>query len=130
MPSRKTSSRGGGLTAALASVDARLAERIREMYQETIERGAHPNVEGVSLSSEYVPMDGDRYAISTVFIHGDEAVLLATLDLLRAMELLYCLLELTIGTRLRVLAIDLSIDEGRRTVIRLIEQCERESARR
>ncbi len=116
-----------GLTTLLKAVAPNLAERVAALYQETIDNGAHPNVEGVLLSSEVNPISEDRYSVSPLFIHGDEAVLLVILALIRAMELVYGLLELTIGDRLRILGVDRRVDEERRFVIKLIEDFERDA---
>jgi len=53
-------------------------------------------------------------------------VLFSILDLIRAMELVYRLLELTVGDRLRILGIDQRVDEARRTVLRLVDELERQ----
>jgi hypothetical protein len=114
------------LTVLLRGVDADLADRIQSVYGQTIEFGAHPNVEGVLLSSEINQLGEDRYEVSTIFLDGEEAVLLAILNLFSAMELVYRLLELTIGDRLRILGIDQRVDEQRRLIVQLIEDFERQ----
>lgn len=114
----------GELMQSLDVVDRDLAERIRSLYDQTIEFGAHPNVSGVSLSSEISPTTDGRYEISSIFLHGDEAILLSILDILRAMELVYRLLELLFKDRLRILGIDQKMDAERRLVLDLIRRLE------
>jgi hypothetical protein len=121
--------RWGTLKAMLQQVNGDLADRVQDLYEQTIEYGAHPNVDGVTLSSEMRQVASDRYEMSTIFLHGEDAVLLAILDLCRAMELVYRLLELTIGDRLRILNIDQRVDEERRLVVGLIDELEREKSR-
>jgi hypothetical protein len=116
------------LLKMLGGVDAELAGRIRTLYEECIEYGAHPNVDGVRLRSDVRPLGNDRYEISTIFIGGEEAVLLSILELTRAMELVYRQLVLTVGDRLRILGIDKRVEEERRHVLQLIAELEQRGA--
>lgn len=113
------------LARLLQGVDADLAERVQAFYGQTIEFGAHPNIDGVTLSSEIKQVGEDRYEVSTIFLSGEDSTLSAILDLMRAMELVYRLLELTIRDRLRLLGIDQRVDEQRRLIVQLIEDFER-----
>lgn len=118
----------GEVRSTLEKVDANLANRIQTLYEQVIEYGAHPNVDGVALSCEIKPLGEDKYEISTIFLDGRDAVLLGVLDLSRAMEFVYRLLKLTIGDRLRLLDIDRRMNDGRRLIVQLIDKLERERA--
>lgn len=118
--------RWSSLRELLREANADLDDRIHLLYEQTIECGAHPNIDGVSLGSEFRQIEKNRYAISTIFLHGEDAVLLAVLDLLRVMELVYRLLDLTIHDRLRILGVDQQVDQERQLVVRLISDLERE----
>jgi hypothetical protein len=118
------------LNEMLASVDARLAAEVEKQYSEAIDFGAHPNEQGVSLSIDVTAIDGDkRTSINTIFAHGPDAIRLAVLGLLRAMHLLYRLLSLTIGDRLRILGIDKDVQDSARFILRMIEEQERKTKR-
>jgi hypothetical protein len=116
----------GDLRRRLESVDADTARSIQNLYEEAIEYGAHPNVDGVALSSEVKDLGSDRFEVSTVFLHSEEAVLLAILQLLRVMEVVYRLLDRTIRHRLRILGLDQKFDESRNLILRLIGEFEAE----
>jgi len=112
------------LKEELTKVDLQLAGRVETLYEQTIEHGAHPNIEGVLLSSETKQVAEDRFEVSTIFAHGEEGILLTTVDLLRTMDLVYELLYLTIRDRLRILGIDQQIDKERRQVLAAIQAFE------
>ena len=114
-----------GLKALLRTVDPALCERVNILYDQTIDFGAHPNVEGVMLSSEVKQLADDKFEFSTIFLHGEEAVVLAVLDLLRAMQLSYQLLTLTVGDRLRILGVDEKLWRQNQLVLGLIERLEK-----
>jgi hypothetical protein len=121
--------RWGSLMGMVKTKDPRLAERISKLYEQVIETGAHPNVDGIQLSSETRQIADERFEISTIFLHGDEAVLIGLLNLLRAMELSYWLLDLTIHDRLRILGIDQQVKSDNERVVKLIEDLERRQER-
>lgn len=114
----------------LASVDAALNVEIQRQYKASIDFGAHPNEQGVSLSTEIERTEGEQTTINTIFAHGPEAIRLAALTILQAMGLVYRLLFHTIGDRLRILGIDREIDESRRFVLKVIEEQERNDGRK
>lgn len=83
-----------------------LAARISDEYDQLVDYGAHPNVDGLALSSDVKQLDHDKYEIITVFAHGREAVLLGVLDLLRCMHYVCQLLFMVIKERLQILGLD------------------------
>jgi len=111
----------GGLLKRLEAADPRLAERIQGLYEQSIDQGAHPNIGGIDLSLEVNHVDGDRHEMGTIFIHGGEAILAAIVDLIHAMSLVYQLLMLTIGDRLRILNIDRKVEAQHRRALELFE---------
>jgi len=114
------------LQKLLKETNADLAERIADEYDQLIAYGAHPNVEGLALSSEIKKLDGDKYEIVTVFTHGRDAVLVAILDLLRCMGYVYGLLELVIKERLQILGLDAEFQATEATIFGLISKLEAE----
>jgi hypothetical protein len=94
-----------GLRKLLASKDPALEKELNEFYGDTIELGAHPDVDGIMLSSEDLA-EGGKTKMSTIYLHGPDAIVIGILDLLRAMSLTYRLLFHTIGNRLLLLGID------------------------
>ncbi len=110
----------GTLIGLLREADADLADRVNTLYDITIDYGAHPNVDGVTLSTSIKNTGGDRFQVSTIFLHGQDEVLLSVLTLLRAMEMIYRLLDLTIHDRLQILGIDRQFDEQRHLLLKLL----------
>lgn len=94
------------ILSLLESADKDLAPRISDMYDQLIDYGAHPNVDGLALSSDVKYLGHDKYEITTVFAHGREAVLLAILDLIRCMHYVCQLLFMVIKERLQILGLD------------------------
>lgn len=83
-----------------------LAARVSDKYDELIDYGAHPNVDGLALSSDVKQLEHDKYEIITVFAHGREAVLIGVLDLVRCMHYVCQLLFMVIKERLQILGLD------------------------
>lgn len=94
------------LLKMLKGANQALAERISNEYDQLIDHGAHPNVDGLALSSDIRPLGQDKYEIVTVFAHGRDAVLVAILDLLRCMHYVCQLLFMVIKERLQILGLD------------------------
>ena len=94
------------LLKILEDKNEHLALRISDEYEQLIDLGAHPNVDGLALSSEINQVSQDKYEIITVFAHGREAVLLGILDLLRCMNYVCQLLFMVIKERLQILGLD------------------------
>ena len=114
------------LNEFLASVDSGLAEEVARQYSAAIDFGAHPNEQGIWLSVDVAAIDGHkRVSIDTIYAHGPEAILLAVLGLLRAMHLVFRLLLLTIGDRLRILGIDREVQDTDRFVLDVIAEQQR-----
>ncbi|MCZ8251188.1 MAG: hypothetical protein O9318_01835 [Hylemonella sp.] len=103
-----------------------LAERISVEYEQLIDYGAHPNVDGLALSSDVRQLDHDKYEIITVFAHGREAVLLAILDLLRCMHYVCQLLFMVIKERLQILGLDTEFLKTSELIHELIGKLEAE----
>ena len=112
----------------LTAIDAPLNTEVQRQYKASIDFGAHPNEQGVSLSTEIERIEGKQTAINTIYAHGPEAIRLAALTILQAMGLVYRLLFHSIGDRLRILGIDQEIDECRRFVLKVIGEQERSDA--
>lgn len=116
------------LIKSLEKVDKKTADLAQKLYDQTIDYGAHPNVAGVALNSEITQIDTNKFELTTVFLQGEDAILLTALDIFQTMELVYRLLELTIKDRLRILNIDLQVDEGRLFVVNLINKYQSEKS--
>jgi len=108
------------LMKLLEAKDAKLTQDVRAFYVESIEFGAHPNVEGVMLSTEVTTKDSQTL-LSTIHLHGPDAIILVVLDLLKAMNLVYRLLFHTIGDRLRILGIDEELRQGAKATLKALE---------
>ena len=85
-------------------------------YGDTIELGAHPNVDGILLSSEDIS-EGGKTKMSTIYLHGPDAIVIGILDLLRAMSFTYRLLFHTIGHRLQLLGIDEAVGKSAKATL-------------
>lgn len=116
------------LNEMLGRVDAGLAAEVEKQYSESIDFGAHPNEQGVSLSVDATATDDGKTSLSTIYMHGPVEIQFGILGLLRAMSLVYRLLFLTIGDRLRILGIDRELDAAARFVLQLIDEHERKAA--
>lgn len=116
----------GALMAMLKTSSPRLSDQIRSFYDHAIETGAHPNVDGVSLSCDTVEIGADKYAVSTIFMHGEEAVRIGVLELWNAMQLSFRLLQLTIPDRLSALGIDTLMADEKLRFAGTIEAFKRE----
>jgi hypothetical protein len=103
-----------------------LAARISDEYDQLIDHGAHPNVDGLALSADVKQLNHDKYEIITVFSHGREAVLLAILDLLRCMHYVCQLLFLVIKERLQILGLDAEFSKTSALIHELICKLEAE----
>ncbi len=103
-----------------------LAARISDEYDQLIDHGAHPNVDGLALSSETRQLGQDKYEIVTVFAHGREAVLIGMLDLLRCMHYVCQLLLMVIKERLQILGLDAEFQETSNLIYGLIGKLEAE----
>lgn len=111
----------------LAHQNGDLAANVGILYEQLIDMGAHPNVEGVALSADVAEAGDGKMRIGTIHLHGDsEAIRLAILELLRATCLGYALLELIIGARLRILGVDRNIAVVFAGVSALIDEAERQ----
>lgn len=61
----------------LAAMDSKLGDVVSELYEKTIEYGAHPNVDGVLISSEIQQTD-DKVVISAEYTTSNERKISAT----------------------------------------------------
>jgi hypothetical protein len=132
-PERKTAKRAfqwTGLMQLLATVDQGLAEEIGSHYDDSIDFGAHPNVEGVDLSSQVLKAEGEAATLNTIFAHGPDAIVLAITDIINTMQLVYRLLLHSFGDRMRVLSIDQHFTADARYFVTLFEEQRRELANR
>lgn len=114
------------LLKMLKGANQALAERISDEYDQLIDHGAHPNVEGLALSSNVKQVGQDKYEIVTVFAHGRDAVLVAMLDLLRCMHYVCQLLFMVIKERLRILGLDAEFQKTAALIHDLIGKLEAE----
>lgn len=114
------------LLKLLKGANKELAARISDEYDQLIEHGAHPNVDGLALSSDVKQLDNDKCEIVTVFAHGREAVVLAILDLLRCMHYVCQLLFMVIKERLQILGLDAEFLRTSELIYELIGKLEAE----
>lgn len=105
-----------------------LGSRVSKEYDDAIDLGAHPNVEGLSLSSDITQISKGKFEVSTIFFHGPEAVQLGILNLVQCMHAVTNLLGMTIKHRLRILGSDEKFNETDRLVLDLIRKMEAELA--
>lgn len=132
-PERKAAKKAfqwNGLMQLLGTVDQKLAEEIGSHYDDSIDLGAHPNVEGVDLSSQVVKSKEQGTTLNTIYAHGPDAILLAITDIINTMQLVYRLLVHSVGHRLRVLSIDQQFTADVRFFVTLFEEQTRELAKR
>lgn len=114
------------LLKLLETTNKNLAERISDEYDLLIDHGAHPNVDGLTLSSDIKQLANDKYEIITVFAHGREAVLLSILDLLRCMSYVCQLLYMVIKERIEILGLDAEFQQTSKLIHDLICNLEAE----
>jgi hypothetical protein len=131
-PERKAARRAfqwTGLMQLLTTVDQKLAGEIGSHYDDSIDFGAHPNVEGVDLSSQLVKSDGEGATLNTIYAHGPDAIVLAITDIINTMQLVYRLLLHSVGDRMRMLSIDQNFTADVRFFVTLFDEHRRELAR-
>lgn len=114
------------LLTMLKRANQELADRIADEYDQLIDHGAHPNVDGLALSSGIKQLGEDKYEIVTVFAHGRDAVLVAMLDLLRCMHYVCQLLFMVIKERLQLLGLDAEFQKTAVLIYQLIGKLEAE----
>lgn len=114
------------LLKMLKGANEELAARISDEYDQLIDQGAHPNVDGLALSSDVKHLDHDKYEIITVFAHGREAVLLGILDLVRCMHYVCQLLFMVIKEHLQILGLDAEFLNTSKLIHELICELEAE----
>jgi len=119
-----------GLMQLLGTVDQKLAEKIGSHYDDSIDFGAHPNVEGVDLSSQVVKSEGEGTTLNTIYAHGPDAIVLAITDIINTMQLVYRLLLHSVGHRMHVLSIDQHFTADVRYFVTLFGEHRRELAKR
>lgn len=132
-PERKAARKAfqwSGLLELLATVDQKLAQEIGGHYDNSIDFGAHPNVEGVNLSSQVVRSEEEGTTLNTIYAHGPDAIVLAIIDIINAMQLVYSLLLHSVGHRIRLLSIDKHFESDARYFIALFDEYHRESEKR
>lgn len=108
------------LMKVLRSRHPRVADACETLYDGLIDDGAHPNVKGVMLSASAEPLSDGKVALSTTFLHGQEAAMVALLDLFRAIGVTMRLLEDSFGFRLTILGVDREIAMAREQLDRLL----------
>ena len=106
----------------------RFGPALAEAYEKSIDLGAHPNVEGIQLSSAVTQTEADTFQVAAIFMHGREAVLLAMVELAKVMNLVYELMISVVGDRIRVLGIDTQIQQEVNAFLELIRRFEQEEA--
>jgi hypothetical protein len=117
------------LIKLLGTVDEKLAKEIDKLYSDSIDFGAHPNIEGIDLSSTVTKSAEEGTALNTIHAHGPEAILLGITDLINTMQIVYRLMLLSVGDRLRLLNIDALFTADVRFIYGLIEEYQREKPR-
>jgi hypothetical protein len=117
------------LIKLLGTVDDKLAKEVDALYSESIDFGAHPNIEGIDLSSNVTKSAEEGTQLNTIQVHGPDAILLAVSDLIMTMERVYRLLLLSVRDRLRLLNIDAQFTDDVRFIHALIEEYQRKKAK-
>ncbi len=115
--------RWGSLIKSLAKVDSQLAADVGQLYEQTIEYGAHPNVAGIQLHVEYSAIDENRHELATHFLQAPPLIRMSVQEVLHAMGLLYGLLRHVFNDGLERENIVASAESLFR---RLFDLCERE----
>ena len=117
------------LMQLLSSVDQKLATELGSHYTDSIDFGAHPNVEGVDLSSQVLKSEEEEnVALNTIYAHGPDAIVLALTDTINTMQLVYRLLLHSVGQRIRLLSIDEQFAADVRFFVALFDEHLREQA--
>lgn len=117
----------GGLMRLVRSVmNDPFVDELEKAYEQTIDFGAHPNIEGVMLNTEVTDLGDGRMRISTIHQQGGRAITVAMLEIAHAMGLVYGLLEMTFRERLRILGIDQKIAEQQRYFQGVLEELKNE----
>ena len=127
-PERKAARKAfqwNGLMQLLGTVDQKLATELGNHYDDSIDFGAHPNVEGVNLSSEVVKSEEEGTQLNTIYAHGPEAIVLAITDIINTMQLVYRLLLHSVGDRMRVLSIDQRFEADVQFIVALFDEYRR-----
>jgi hypothetical protein len=94
-------------------------------YDHSIDFGAHPNVEGVNLSSQVVKSEEKGTQLNTIYAHGPEEIVLAITDIINAMQLVYRLLLHSVGDRMGVLSIDQHFTADVKFIVALFDEYRR-----
>lgn len=99
-----------------------------EAYEKAIDLGAHPNVEGIQLSSDVKQIGEDKFELSAIYMHGKDGVLLAILELTKVMSYVYNLMTKVVGERMRILGMDEKMECEMHAILTLVQRFEREKA--
>jgi hypothetical protein len=91
---------------------------------------AHPNVEGVDLSSQAIKSEVGGATLNTIYAHGPDAIVLAITDIINTMQLVCRLLLHSVSNRMRMLSIDQHFTADARFFVTLFEEHKRELAKR
>jgi hypothetical protein len=90
-----------------------------EAYDKSIDLGAHPNVEGIQLSSAVKQTGNDKFELSAIYMHGADGVLLAILELTKVMNYVYQLMIEVVGERMRILGLDAKMNQEMHDILAL-----------
>lgn len=126
---RKASKKLFQWTAIITEINdkyPRFGPAMQEAYEKSIDLGAHPNVEGIQLSSDVKQTGEDRFELSAIYMHGKEAVLLAILELTKVMSYVYNLMTQVVGERMRILSLDEKMEREMHAILGLIQNFELE----
>jgi len=94
----------------LKSVDERLAQHIKALYERAIDFGAHPN-ERAMTGSMTITEVSDGKVFAAVYLHGDRLVLSHILKTTAQVGLgALLMLSIVFRDRFRLLAIDMNLD--------------------
>lgn len=100
----------------------RFGPAMSEAYEKSIDLGAHPNVEGIQLSSDVRQIGKDQFELSAIYMHGAEAVLLAVIELVKVMNYVYLLMVQVVGERIRILGLDEKMDREMSDILALVRE--------
>lgn len=96
-------------------------------YEKYIDLGAHPNVEGIQLSLDVKKTGENKIELSSIFMHGKEAVLFAVLELSNVMFFVYSLMVPVVGDRMRILGLNEKMECEMNEILALVKQMDRET---
>ncbi|TCO69217.1 hypothetical protein [Rhodovulum euryhalinum] len=65
----------GKVSRHLTDADAKLGSVYKTLYERTIDRGAHPNVMGTSLSSKFLDLEDGGKQILAIYLQGEGLLL-------------------------------------------------------